>query len=125
MTDLVAASSMLRELSEPWPSGERVKSAIDRAARLASLHYWRAFDIWYRKARRVEEFELDQIREALRIKSEKAAKNEFHDLKLRLAKLESALSSSSDPDFHRPSIDFAREQMREFGRNHRPMDRKR
>jgi hypothetical protein len=119
------AATMLRELSEPWSSGEYVKTAIDRAARLASLNYWRAFDIWYGKARRVEEFELDQIREALRIKNEKAAKNEFHDLKLRLAKLESALSASSDPDFHRPSIDFAREQMREFGRNHRPLDRKR
>jgi hypothetical protein len=119
------AATLLRELSEPWSSGEYVKTAIDRAARLASLTYWRAFDIWYGKARRVEEFELDQIRDALRIKNEKAAKNEFHDLKLRLAKLESALSASSDPDFHRPSIDFAREQMREFGRNHRPLDRKR
>lgn len=118
------ASTMLRELSEPWTSGEYVKSAIDRAARLSGLHYWRAFDLWYRKARRVEEYELDQIREALRIKNEKAAKNELHDLKLRLARLESLLASG-DADFHSPSIDFAREQMRSVGRMGRAVDRKR
>ena len=109
------AATMLRELSEPWGSGEYVKSAIDRAARLASLTYWRAFDIWYRKARRVEPHEIEQIAEALRIKNEKAARNELHDLKLRLARLEASLSQG-DADFHRPSIDFAREAVRRAGR---------
>lgn len=122
MTD---AAAMLRELSEPWGSGEYVKNAIERAGKLASLSYWRAFDIWYRKARRVEQFEIDQISEALRLKQEKAAKNELHDLKLRLAKLEAQLSSSMDPDFHRPSIDFARDQMRDLGGMGRPVARKR
>lgn len=123
MSDI--AASLLRELSEPWASGEYVKSAIDRTAKLCGLSYWRAFDIWYRKARRVEQFEIDQISEALRLKQEKAAKNELHDLKLRLARLEAQLSASSDPDFHRPSIDFARDQMRGAGGVGRPMARKR
>lgn len=112
------AAVMLRELSEPWASGERVKSAIDRAARLARLSYWRTFDIWYRKARRVEDYEIAQIAEALRIKREKAARNELHDLKLRLARLEATLSAG-DADFHSPAIDYARDQMRGFGREDR------
>lgn len=109
MTD---AAAMLRELSEPWESGERIKSVIDRTSRLCRLSYWRTFDIWYRKARRIEHFEIEQIAEALRIKNEKALRNEFHEIKFRLAKLEARLSSSSDPDFHGPDIDFARDALR-------------
>jgi hypothetical protein len=56
---------MTRELSEPWASGERVKSAINRAARLARLTYWRTYELWYRKARRVEVYDIEQIQEAL------------------------------------------------------------
>src|SRR5580698_10027820 len=82
VSDVVLASNLLRELSLPRPAGEFVKIAIDRAARLARLQYWRAFDLWYKKARTVEEYELDQIREALRIKNEKAARNELHEVKL-------------------------------------------
>jgi hypothetical protein len=114
MSNVVIASNMLRELSEPWSSGEKVKSALDRTARTARLSYWRAFDIWYRKARRVEDYEIAQIAEALRIKNERAAKNELHELKLRLARLEALVSS--DADFHSPTIDFARETMRRAGR---------
>lgn len=110
-----SASALLRELSEPWGSGEKTKCAIDRAARLAHLKYWRAFDIWYRKARQVEDFEVDQIREALRIKNEKDARDELRDLKLRLARLEARLSAE-DADFHRPSIDFASDHVGGRGR---------
>ena len=55
MTDPAAA---LRELSEPWSRGDRVKAAIQRAARRADLAYWRAFNIWYGKARRIEPHEI-------------------------------------------------------------------
>jgi hypothetical protein len=116
------AALMLRELSEPWASGERVKSAINRAAHLASLSYWRTFDLWYRKARRVEHYELEQIAEALRIKNERAARNEFHELKIRLARLEASLSTR-DPDFHSPSIDYARDMVRAPGGKNRALDR--
>ena len=115
MADVVAASEMLRELAEPLRYGEPIKVVLDRASRLAKLSYWRTFDIWYRKARRVEDYEIAQIAEALRIKNEKAARNELHDLKLRLARLEASLSSG-DSDFHSPSIDFAREHVRKAGR---------
>lgn len=100
-------SEALRELSEPWVPGDRVKAAIARAARLSGLSYWRAFDIWYRKARRIDAHEAAQISEALRIKREKAVANEYFDLKTRLAKLESLLVQTN-PNVHRASSDRAR-----------------
>ena len=108
------AATMLRELSYPWGPGERIKSIIDRTSRMCRLSYWRTFDIWYRKARKVEPYEIAQIAEALRIKNEKAARNEVHDLKLRLARLEATLYAS-DPDFHRPNIDGYRMATRSSG----------
>lgn len=117
------ASVLLRELSEPWAAGERMKSVLDRTSRMARLSYWRTFDIWYRKARRVEDYEVAQIKEALRIKREKAARNELHELKFRLAKLEASLSAR-DPDFHSPDVDFSREQLRGPGPVGRPVARR-
>lgn len=113
------AALMLRELSYPWEPGEKVKSVIDRTSRMCRLNYWRTFDIWYRKARRVEDYEIAQIAEALRVKNEKAARNELHELKLRLAKLEALVSG--DADFHSPSIDFARDMVRQVGGKGRPV----
>lgn len=114
------AASMLFELSRPWGDGEKVKAVIDRTSRLCRLSYWRTFDIWYRKARKVEDYEIAQIAEALRIKNERAARNEFHDLKLRLARLEASLASR-DPDFHSPEIDFTRDMVRADGRTYRSL----
>jgi hypothetical protein len=104
VTDLSAA---LRELSEPWPSGDRTKTAIDRAARRAGLSYWRAFDIWYGKARRVEPEECVRIQAALDKRREEAARHELHDLKLRIARLE-ALMARADADLPRPGADRRR-----------------
>jgi len=105
---------MLRELSLPWAAGERIKSVLDRTSRLARLTYWRTFDIWYGKARRIEPHEIEQIAEALRIKNEKAARNELHELKLRLATLEARLLSG-DTDFHSPYLDGVRAQTAHMG----------
>jgi hypothetical protein len=116
------ASMMLRELSEPWSSGERIKSILDRTSRMCRLSYWRTYDIWYRKARRVEPYEIEQIQEALRIKRERAARNEFHELKTRLARLEAALSSR-DPDFHSPDIDGFRAASSDGGGSYGTMAR--
>lgn len=97
MTDLAAA---LRELSEPWERGDRIKAAIGRAARLSGLSYWRAFDIWYGKARRVEADEQQRIAEALTKRREEAARHELHDLRIRITRLE-ALLSRAHQDTHR------------------------
>ncbi|MDB5937573.1 MAG: hypothetical protein JWQ01_4917 [Massilia sp.] len=96
----------LKELAKPSPEGDRVKQAIGRAASICGLDYWRAFDIWYRKARRIDAHEAFQITEALRIKREKAAQHELQELRTRLAKLESAVIQNS-ADFSRADLDPA------------------
>jgi hypothetical protein len=72
-----------------------------RAARATGIPYPRTFNIWYRRARRIDAHEADQINEALRIKREKALANEFHDLKARIAKFEAALRVQGNPDVNR------------------------
>lgn len=104
------AAQALRELVEPIGFGTKVKRAIENAAHAAGLPYWRAFDIWYGKARRLEDFERDQIADALAAKRREAARNELHELRTRILRLE-ALLARSDPDFHRPSIAAARDQI--------------
>ncbi|HEX7881937.1 MAG TPA: hypothetical protein VF499_04275 [Afipia sp.] len=94
-------SEALQELSRPWPEGDKIKRAIERAAKAAGLRYWRAFDIWYGKARRIDAHEAAQIEEALRLKREKAVANEYYELKARLAKIESALLVQGNPNVHR------------------------
>lgn len=94
-------SQMLRELALPKPEGDKFNFAIGRAAAACGLEYWRAFDIWYRKARRIDAHEAAQISEAVRLKREKAVANEYHDLKARLAKLESRLLVQGNPNVHR------------------------
>jgi hypothetical protein len=121
LTDVSAA---LRSLSEPWERGDKIKAAIARSARAAGLTYWRAFDIWYGKARRIEPAEADRIQAALQRKSEEHARNELHELRTRLLRLE-ALLVQTDPDFHRPSIDRTRDAVRDMGRNNSTLARKR
>ena len=94
-------SEALKELSQPWAEGDKLKRKVERAARAAGLHYWRAWDIWYGKARRIDAHEAAQINEALRLKREKAVANEYHDLRARLAKLESTLVLQGNPNVRR------------------------
>lgn len=106
--------NLLRELAEPSARGDRVKTAIERASRLSGLSYWRTFDLWYRKARRVEDFEIAAINGALAKKRAGDTRNELSELRLRLARLENVLLQT-DPDFHRPAVDFMRAQVRRPG----------
>jgi hypothetical protein len=114
----------LRELSEPWGSGERTKTAIGRAAKLSGLSYWRTWDIWYRKARRIRSWEIEAIARAIEAKNERDGRNELRELKSRISKLESLLASG-DSHFHSPSIDHAREMARQLSDKERPVVRKR
>jgi hypothetical protein len=111
---LTDVSASLRELSEPWQRGDKIKAAIARAARAAGLSYWRAFDIWYGKARRIEPAEAARIAAALQRKSDEHARNELHELRTRLLRLESLLIQT-DPDFHRETIDQVRKQRGQVG----------
>lgn len=101
----------LRELAEPSARGDRVKTAIDRAARLSGLSYWRTFDLWYRKARKVEDYEIAAINDALTRKTRKDALNELSQLRLRIEILE-ARYAKTDPDLHREE---SNERRQSFG----------
>lgn len=97
----------LHELADWTIDSRNVKGAIERAARRIGLSYWRTFDIWYGKARRIEPAERAAIATALDRKRQEAARNELHELRVRLARLE-ALLAQTDESFHRPEIDAAR-----------------
>ncbi|MDP1602453.1 MAG: hypothetical protein Q8M03_04225, partial [Legionella sp.] len=86
MSSVAEASNLLRDLSQPWASGETVREAIDRTAKAAKLAFWRASDLWYEKARKVDPAELENIKEALKANNRKAAVNELRDLKFRIAR---------------------------------------
>lgn len=101
MTATIVAA--LRELSEPWPSGSKTKEAINRASRASGLHYWRTFDIWYGKARRIEPLEVMAIEDALARKREKAAQHEYQQLRTQIEKL-GAMLATKDTDFYRPTL---------------------
>lgn len=105
----------LRELAEPRPVGDLVKAAIGRAARLTGLSYTRAFDVWYGKARRIEAGEAERIAIALQKKRDEEARNEFHDLRARLLKMEARLAKT-DPDIRGSAADYLRQQLRGRGR---------
>lgn len=97
------AQAALKELSEPWRRGDKVKSMIGRAAKAAGLTYWRTFDIWYGKATRLTAEEAELIEVALKRKRKVVAHNELAELRARMARLES-LYRSADPDFFGPEI---------------------
>lgn len=124
---MIDTAAALRELAEPRSPDEFIKTAIERAAKLVLLPngrmpYWRAFDIWYGKARQIRDFEVAAVFSALEKKQREAARNELSELRTRLTRLESLLAQS-DPDFHRPQIDQVRGQLRQMGGTGRPVDR--
>lgn len=100
----------LKALAEPRSVEENIKDAITRAAGAAKLSYWRAFDIWYGKARYVRDFEKEAIVSALIEKKRLETRNEVHDLRRRLEILESRLARV-DADFHREEIGALRQQV--------------
>ena len=88
-------SDALKELAEPRLVGDLVKAAIGRAARITGRTYTRAFDVWYGKARRIDAEEAQRIEQALQSKREEEARNEIHDLRTRLLKMESRLAAEA------------------------------
>lgn len=108
------ARAELRELAAPRAAGDPAKAAIYRAARLAGLTYWRAFDIWYGKARRIRDYEETQITEALKKRRKVVAQNELSDLKARIARLENILLQN-DETFHSEDVAALRGAAEQMG----------
>src|SRR5262245_30000384 len=91
--ELIDESDGLRFLAEPRPVGDKVKCAIERAAKAvrvfcADFSSTRAFDVWYRKARRIREDETIAIIDAIDARETKTIRDEVRDLRNRLEKLE-------------------------------------
>lgn len=106
--NLVArAGEQLKEIAGYTPGYGYTKQAIAEAARRTGLSQSRTFDLWYGKARRVEQYELDAIADAHNKKRREAERNELHDLQIRIARMEARLAAT-DPDFHRPTLDALR-----------------
>ncbi len=100
------ASRRLRALAEPRPVGDRVKSAIGRAARATGLSYWRVFDLWYSKARRIDAAELEAIRSAERARA-RGAQRELYDFARDFEAL-AERASRIDPEMLGPYSDALR-----------------
>lgn len=88
-------SDALKELAEPRPVGDTIPQAIIRAMRIVGLEYPRAFNIWYGRARRIDAHEAALIEQALNNKREEEARNELHDLRTRLLKMESRIAAEN------------------------------
>lgn len=101
------ASKGLRHLALPVQIGDRAKTQIARAAHAAGLSYWRAYDLWYGRARRLDASELDAIRVAQlkRSQDETDARQEIAALKSRIADLERRIAGRSPaPSSALPSV---------------------
>lgn len=90
----------LKALSQPHERGEKIEDIIARSARLAGLKYSRCYEIWYRRARRIEPEEVARIDEALKQKQAGETRNELQKLRLQLERIESRLVLS-DPQYDR------------------------
>lgn len=117
-----ACAELLKELAGSGERGDRTKTAIDRAAKLAGLDYWRAFNLWYGKVKRVEAVEADTIREALRVKREEADRNEYQELRARMLKLESRLVQTQSR-LDRAALNAPRGGGGALGRDYGALDR--
>ncbi len=72
------------KLIAPPREGANIKARIAAAARATGLSYWRAWDLWYGKARRIDAHEADTIRTARR----RRAESDSHDLQAIAVEME-------------------------------------
>jgi hypothetical protein len=64
-TNIAWASKSLKQIAAPIERDEPIRLIIERASARAGLSYWRTFDLWYQKARRLEIRERDAIQATL------------------------------------------------------------
>ena len=99
------ASFRLRRLAEPYPAGDRVKAAIQRAAKRAGLPTQRAENLWYGEARLVRAEEMDAIRQA--DEARQAKENHAREQAQQLGALFAAVANrlcETDADGNRDDI---------------------
>lgn len=116
------ASARLRRLAEPYPAGDRVKAAIQRAAKRAGLPIQRAENLWYGEARLVRAEEMDAIRQA--DEARLAKENNAREQAQRLGTLFAAVASrlcETDADVHRDDIAALVKAARRLGAGDSPV----
>ena len=113
------AQADLRKLGGELLPGEKIGIVIGRVAVAAGLKYSRAFELWYGKARRVESYEREQIREALAKLELRWLENELHDWRMALARMETK-AAALRADMDRPRVDLLGHEVRGRGRRARP-----
>ena len=102
---------ILRELVGPRMADESIKITLANAARICGLSYWRIYDIWYGRAKKISDEEEAAIINAAKRKNLRTVKNELAELRTKMARLE-ALLSRTDEDFFSPHITALRETSR-------------
>ncbi len=107
-------AELLKELAAPISREEKIEAAISRAAKLSGLSYNRVFNIWYGKAKWGDAHEHDSVVKAVDEKRRREARNELHEIKTRVAIMESRLNQM-DADFYRETIDRLRVSLRPAG----------
>ena len=114
------AAFRLRRIAEPCPVGDRVKAAIDRAARRVGLPTQRVENLWYGEARLVKAEEMDAIRRAdeARLTKERSAREQAAELGALFAGVAERLRTQ-DEDFHRDDIASLVDAARILGAPHR------
>jgi hypothetical protein len=63
--EVLWAASALKRIAGPRSVGDSMRDAVVRAAERCGLSYWRAFDLWYAKAHRLEPSERSSITNAM------------------------------------------------------------
>lgn len=107
-------ADLLKELAAPISREEKIEAAITRAARLSGIPYNRVFNIWYGKAKWGDAHEHESVVNAVDEKRRREARNELHELKTRIAVMESRLNQM-DADFYSSTIDQLRASLRPAG----------
>ncbi len=96
MSSVTEASVLVRRVAGPRDTGESVKVAIARAARMLGFDYSRTKSLWYRNARRIDAAEMDRLRDRAARQDRDRAVATMVELRSRLA--------ATDAEFHRPTI---------------------
>ena len=117
---LVAQAQLdLRKLAGELMPDEKIKSVIGRVAAVVGLKYSRTFELWYGRSRRLEDYEREQICEALAKKELKWLENELHNWRMALARMETK-AAALRADMDRPRFDLLSHEVRGRGRRARP-----
>ncbi len=102
MSDVALASTLIRE-SVHVDAGATIARRVMLTARKLGWSYTRTNDIWRRQARRIDAFEMDQLRAAKIANQIQEARRAYAELTDLIASMEASLDHI-DPDFYRPDV---------------------